>query len=105
MKHALCVAGGRAGARGSGAESSFRCAKHIEHKPDSHFAIKSQSLVKCISADCKENFNTVQNIEEVAYNALSFMWNINEEAKVGPGPLGGPGGWCCGTALVQLPMS
>ncbi|XP_006019344.2 grainyhead-like protein 3 homolog isoform X1 [Alligator sinensis] len=33
-------------------------------------------------ADCKENFNTVQNIEEVAYNALSFMWNINEEAKV-----------------------
>ncbi|XP_004637654.1 grainyhead-like protein 3 homolog [Octodon degus] len=33
-------------------------------------------------ADCKENFNTVQHIEEVAYNALSFMWNISEEAKV-----------------------
>ncbi|XP_006883576.1 PREDICTED: grainyhead-like protein 3 homolog [Elephantulus edwardii] len=33
-------------------------------------------------ADCKENFNTVQHIEEVAYNALSFVWNINEEAKV-----------------------
>nr|XP_045007137.1 grainyhead-like protein 3 homolog isoform X3 [Jaculus jaculus] len=32
-------------------------------------------------ADCKENFNTVQHIEEVAYNALSFMWNVNEEAK------------------------
>ncbi|XP_039710758.1 grainyhead-like protein 3 homolog [Pteropus medius] len=32
--------------------------------------------------DCKENFNTVQHIEEVAYNALSFMWNVNEEAKV-----------------------
>uniref|UniRef100_A0A8C8VR19 Grainyhead like transcription factor 3 n=1 Tax=Pelusios castaneus TaxID=367368 RepID=A0A8C8VR19_9SAUR len=33
-------------------------------------------------ADCKENFNTVQHIEEVAYNALSFMWNANQEAKV-----------------------
>ncbi|ERE82305.1 putative grainyhead-like protein 3 like protein [Cricetulus griseus] len=33
-------------------------------------------------ADCKENFNTVQRIEEVAYNALSFVWNVNEEAKV-----------------------
>ncbi|XP_026531772.1 grainyhead-like protein 3 homolog [Notechis scutatus] len=33
-------------------------------------------------ADCKENFNTVQHIEEVAYNALSFVWNIAEEAKV-----------------------
>ncbi|XP_015280339.1 PREDICTED: grainyhead-like protein 3 homolog isoform X1 [Gekko japonicus] len=33
-------------------------------------------------ADCKENFNTVQHIEEVAYNALSFVWNIHEEAKV-----------------------
>lgn len=35
-----------------------------------------------LSADCKENFNTVQHIEEVAYNALSFVWNVNEEAKV-----------------------
>uniref|UniRef100_A0A2K5KDY8 Grh/CP2 DB domain-containing protein n=1 Tax=Colobus angolensis palliatus TaxID=336983 RepID=A0A2K5KDY8_COLAP len=33
-------------------------------------------------ADCKENFNTVEHIEEVAYNALSFVWNVNEEAKV-----------------------
>lgn len=39
-------------------------------------------LMHCISADCKENFNTVQNIEELAYNALSFVWNIHEEAKV-----------------------
>uniref|UniRef100_A0A8C9QK84 Grainyhead like transcription factor 3 n=1 Tax=Spermophilus dauricus TaxID=99837 RepID=A0A8C9QK84_SPEDA len=35
-----------------------------------------------VSADCKENFNTVQHIEEVAYNALSFMWNVTEEAKI-----------------------
>lgn len=35
-----------------------------------------------VSADCKENFNTVEHIEEVAYNALSFVWNVNEEAKV-----------------------
>uniref|UniRef100_A0A8C3SFS5 Grainyhead like transcription factor 3 n=1 Tax=Chelydra serpentina TaxID=8475 RepID=A0A8C3SFS5_CHESE len=33
-------------------------------------------------ADCKENFNTVQHIDEMAYNALSFVWNANEEAKV-----------------------
>ncbi|XP_074832340.1 grainyhead-like protein 3 homolog [Carettochelys insculpta] len=33
-------------------------------------------------ADCKENFNTVQHLEEMAYNALSFVWNANEEAKV-----------------------
>lgn len=38
-----------------------------------------------LSADCKENFNTVQHIEEVAYNALSFVWNVNEEAKVSEG--------------------
>lgn len=40
-----------------------------------------------VSADCKENFNTVQHIEEVAYNALSFMWNVNEEAKVSAGAM------------------
>ncbi|XP_053310674.1 grainyhead-like protein 3 homolog [Spea bombifrons] len=33
-------------------------------------------------ADYKENCNTVESIEEVAYNALSFVWNINEEAKI-----------------------
>ena len=24
----------------------------------------------------------MEHIEEVAYNALSFVWNVNEEAKV-----------------------
>ncbi|KAG9469430.1 hypothetical protein GDO78_020517 [Eleutherodactylus coqui] len=33
-------------------------------------------------ADYKENCNTVESIEEVAYNALSFVWNTNEEAKI-----------------------
>ncbi|KAM9319423.1 grainyhead-like protein 3 homolog [Gastrophryne carolinensis] len=33
-------------------------------------------------ADYKENCNTVESIEEVAYNALSFVWNVNEEAKI-----------------------
>ncbi|MEE6484957.1 hypothetical protein FKM82_014114 [Ascaphus truei] len=33
-------------------------------------------------ADYKENCNTVEHIEEVAFNALSFVWNINEEAKI-----------------------
>lgn len=44
-----------------------------------------------VSADCKENFNTVQHIEEVAYNALSFVWNVNEEAKVSAGAQDGAG--------------
>ncbi|XP_034714843.1 grainyhead-like protein 3 homolog [Etheostoma cragini] len=33
-------------------------------------------------ADYKEVFSGVSNIEEVAFNALSFVWNPNEEAKV-----------------------
>lgn len=44
-----------------------------------------------VSADCKENFNTVQHIEEVAYNALSFVWDANEEAKVSAGGVAGLG--------------
>lgn len=27
-------------------------------------------------------FSGISNIEEVAFNALSFVWNPNEEAKV-----------------------
>lgn len=34
-------------------------------------------------ADYKESFNTISNIEEIAYNAISFTWDINDEAKVG----------------------
>ncbi|XP_028674421.2 grainyhead-like protein 3 homolog isoform X1 [Erpetoichthys calabaricus] len=33
-------------------------------------------------ADYKEVYSTVSNIEEVAFNALSFTWNTNDEAKV-----------------------
>lgn len=33
-------------------------------------------------ADYKEVFNGISNIEEVAFNALSFIWNPAEEAKV-----------------------
>jgi hypothetical protein len=33
-------------------------------------------------ADYKESFNTISNIEEIAYNAISFSWDINDEAKV-----------------------
>ncbi|KAL0620933.1 Grainyhead-like protein 1-like protein, partial [Plecturocebus cupreus] len=39
---------------------------------------------RCIDiADYKESFNTISNIEEIAYNAISFTWDINDEAKVG----------------------
>ncbi|CAM5099251.1 unnamed protein product [Eretmochelys imbricata] len=38
---------------------------------------------RCIDiADYKESFNTISNIEELAYNAISFNWDINDEAKV-----------------------
>lgn len=33
-------------------------------------------------ADYKEVSSGISNIEEVAFNALSFVWNPNEEAKV-----------------------
>lgn len=33
-------------------------------------------------ADYKEVFDGVGNIEEVSFNAISFVWNPNEEAKV-----------------------
>ncbi|TRY58177.1 hypothetical protein DNTS_017300, partial [Danionella cerebrum] len=33
-------------------------------------------------ADYKESFNTIGNIEEIAYNAVSFTWDLNEEAKI-----------------------
>ncbi|XP_073703944.1 grainyhead-like protein 2 homolog [Garra rufa] len=34
------------------------------------------------TADYKESFSTIGNIEEIAYNAVSFTWDVNEEAKV-----------------------
>uniref|UniRef100_A0A668ACI0 Grh/CP2 DB domain-containing protein n=1 Tax=Myripristis murdjan TaxID=586833 RepID=A0A668ACI0_9TELE len=33
-------------------------------------------------ADYKESFSTIGNVEEIAYNAVSFTWDVNEEAKV-----------------------
>lgn len=39
-------------------------------------------LFLCSTADYKESFNTIGNIEEIAYNAVSFTWDVNEEAKV-----------------------
>lgn len=38
---------------------------------------------RCIDiADYKESFNTISNIEEVAYNAVSFTWDCSNEARV-----------------------
>ncbi|XP_055491274.1 LOW QUALITY PROTEIN: grainyhead-like protein 1 homolog [Leucoraja erinacea] len=38
---------------------------------------------RCIDiADYKESFNTISNIEEIAYNAISFTWDISDEAKI-----------------------
>ncbi|XP_030249136.1 grainyhead-like protein 2 homolog isoform X4 [Sparus aurata] len=33
-------------------------------------------------ADYKESFSTIGNVEEIAYNAVSFTWDVSEEAKV-----------------------
>uniref|UniRef100_A0A7N8XD30 Grainyhead-like protein 2 homolog n=1 Tax=Mastacembelus armatus TaxID=205130 RepID=A0A7N8XD30_9TELE len=33
-------------------------------------------------ADYKESFTTIGNVEEIAYNAVSFTWDYSEEAKV-----------------------
>uniref|UniRef100_UPI0037E73319 grainyhead-like protein 2 homolog isoform X2 n=1 Tax=Semicossyphus pulcher TaxID=241346 RepID=UPI0037E73319 len=33
-------------------------------------------------ADYKESFSTLGNVEEIAYNAVSFTWDVSEEAKV-----------------------
>ncbi|KAG2468056.1 GRHL1 protein, partial [Polypterus senegalus] len=39
-------------------------------------------LLFTFTADYKESFNTISNIEEIAYNAISFTWDINDEAKI-----------------------
>lgn len=39
-------------------------------------------LLHLATADYKESFNTIGNIEEISYNAISFTWDTNEEAKV-----------------------
>ncbi|XP_045899907.1 grainyhead-like protein 2 homolog isoform X1 [Micropterus dolomieu] len=33
-------------------------------------------------ADYKESFSTIGNVEEIAYNAVSFTWDVNDEAKI-----------------------
>uniref|UniRef100_A0A3Q3WTF1 Grh/CP2 DB domain-containing protein n=1 Tax=Mola mola TaxID=94237 RepID=A0A3Q3WTF1_MOLML len=38
---------------------------------------------RCLDiADYKESFNTIGNIEEISYNAISFTWDTSEEAKI-----------------------
>lgn len=43
--------------------------------------IKNVSFLP-FTADYKEVFSGISDIEEVAFNALSFVWNPSEEAKV-----------------------
>uniref|UniRef100_A0A674PHH8 Grainyhead-like transcription factor 1 n=1 Tax=Takifugu rubripes TaxID=31033 RepID=A0A674PHH8_TAKRU len=38
---------------------------------------------RCLDiADYKESFNTIGNIEEISYNAISFTWDTSDEAKI-----------------------
>ncbi|XP_078537383.1 grainyhead-like protein 3 homolog [Lissotriton helveticus] len=57
-------------------EEQLKCWKHWHSRQPT----AKQRVIDV--ADYKENFNTVQHIEEVAYNALSFVWNIHEEGKM-----------------------
>lgn len=34
------------------------------------------------AADYKERFSTIGNVEDIAYNAVSFTWDVREKAKV-----------------------
>lgn len=47
-----------------------------------HLFLSIFTLIYLNLADYKESFNTIGNLEEIAYNAVSFTWDINEEAKV-----------------------
>lgn len=46
----------------------------------------SETVLLCFlslhPADYKESFSTIGNVEEIAYNAVSFTWDVSEEAKV-----------------------
>ncbi|KAG9347366.1 hypothetical protein JZ751_004933 [Albula glossodonta] len=35
-----------------------------------------------LGADYKGSFDTITNMEEIAYNAISFTWDTNEEARI-----------------------
>lgn len=48
----------------------------------SYRKIFKKKLFFSFIADYKEVFSGISNIEEVAFNALSFIWNPTEEAKV-----------------------
>lgn len=41
-----------------------------------------KNVLFAFTADYKEVFSGISDIEEVAFNALSFVWNPSEEAKV-----------------------
>lgn len=53
---------------------------------ESFYFIETEKKIKNVFysflADYKEVFSGISNIEEVAFNALSFVWNPTEEAKV-----------------------
>lgn len=46
------------------------------------YGIKRINAFYSLTADYKEVYSGISNIEEVAFNALSFIWNPTEEAKV-----------------------
>lgn len=44
--------------------------------------VLSRVFLSLHPADYKESFSTIGNVEEIAYNAVSFTWDVSEEAKV-----------------------
>ncbi|KAK1793353.1 hypothetical protein P4O66_011419 [Electrophorus voltai] len=46
------------------------------------YPITLQGIESSTGADYKEVFSGISHVDEVAFNALSFIWNTSEEAKV-----------------------
>lgn len=46
------------------------------------FTTNEMMIFELHAADYKESFSTLGNVEEIAYNAVTFTWNVGEDAKV-----------------------
>ncbi len=56
---------------------------NVQIRADAKHPLKQFSLISTLyAADYKESISTIGNVEEIAYNAVSFTWDVSEEAKV-----------------------
>lgn len=62
--------------------NSWKYPETFEWGPTPNLSIWSILILTLYAADYKESFSTIGNVEEIAYNAVSFTWDVSEEAKV-----------------------